>query len=101
MMLINFILVCCALAGCAVVPDDSYYTWYKQGEELKDINVYKVDKEFIKTICRHNQYVIACTLMNFNEGICNIYTTYDTDKIPKKILDHEMKHCNGMNHYEH
>lgn len=100
-MLINLILVCCALAGCAVVPDDSYYTWYKQGDELKNIKVHKVDKEFIKSICRHNQYVIACTLMNFQESTCDIYTEYDTDKIPEKIINHEMNHCKGFNHYEH
>lgn len=96
----KILLVFVALTGCAVVPDDSYYTWYKQGEELKEIKIHKVSKEFIKSVCGHNEYAVACTLMNFSESTCDIYSTYEVNAIPEKILNHEMKHCKGLNHIE-
>lgn len=88
------------LIGCAIVPDDSYYNWYKQGEELKYIKMHKSSKKDIAKLCKHNEYAVACTLMNFKDSTCDIHTTYDIEHIPEKILNHEMKHCKGLNHIE-
>lgn len=99
-MYLSLFLICIAIAGCAFVPPDSYYTWYKQGDELNKVNFHKVSNNEISKLCGHNRFAIACTLMNFNTSTCDIFTIYEGKEIPANILTHELKHCAGFNHKE-
>ena len=86
-------LLALLLSGCTTI---------EHGSEPKDwprlsIDVRKVSYvEVLKRCSKYNPAPIACAEIYFRTMTCVVWVTPD---VPRYVMDHELGHCNGADHF--
>jgi hypothetical protein len=90
------------MSGCATTVIDEHRGAPADWPEL-DVRIHKVNGHFIFSKCyphmpgwaiARGALPVACAEVNFCGMICNVYV----HEVDMAELDHELKHCRGMDH---
>lgn len=85
---------CCLLwAGCASIdPQSAPRDWPRLTIDVRKVSYLEV----LKRCSKYSVAPLACAEIHFRTMTCYVWVTPDA---PRWVLDHELGHCHGADHF--
>ena len=92
--LVLFVVILLSSCTHIFAKRDWEYTWTKSTRPSNKMELFVVNQDVVNQYCNQEFHAFACAVMT--ENSCKVYTSYKT--LPKFIIQHEEKHCDGWDH---
>ena len=85
------------LTGCPQEPVNAVtaYEWHGQTAPATSIQIEQNAPEAVRLRCPQSGHIDACATVGGPVCVIHFAKTWNSDW---KLLEHELRHCNGLNH---